>query len=80
MSDLRLKYPNMTREEIANMKEWKLEQGTYKHRYFYFIGTKEEKDKMKNFLLEKYKIMKYPKGDNNRYDASYKPEIQGILF
>ena len=28
----------------------------------------------------KYKILIYPKGDNKRYDASYKPKVQGRLF
>ena len=26
------------------------------------------------------KIENYPKGDNSRYDASYVPTVQGILF
>jgi hypothetical protein len=28
----------------------------------------------------KYKILPYPKGDNKRYDASYSPDVQGLLF
>ena len=31
---------------------------------------------MKRTLEEKYKIMEYPKGDNERYDASYEPLVQ----
>ena len=27
-----------------------------------------------------YKIELYPKGENKRYDASYSPSIQRILF
>ena len=49
-----------------------------KHRYFYFIGTKKQKkDMLKNL---KYEIKHYPKGDNKRYDASYKPKVQTKLF
>ena len=49
-----------------------------KHRYVYFVGTKaQKKDMLKNL---KYKIEPYPKGENKRYDASYKPTIQARLF
>lgn len=47
-----------------------------KHRYIYFIG--KLKKKFKKEL--KYKIESYPKGDNKRYDSSYKPLIQIELF
>ena len=47
-----------------------------KHRYIYFIG--KLKNKFKKEL--KYKIENYPKGDNKRYDSSYKPTIQIELF
>ena len=47
-----------------------------KHRYVYFIGKKRN-----IFLNElKYTIQSYPKGDNVRYDASYKPTVQASLF
>ena len=49
-----------------------------KHRYFYLLGNKKEKKEMKQNL--QYKIELYPKGENKRYDASYSPSIQGILF
>ena len=49
-----------------------------KHRYIQFIGTKKEKKDMKNNL--KYKVEPYPKGDNERYDSSYKPSTQTQLF
>ena len=47
-----------------------------KHRYVYFIG------KMKRLFKQnlKYKILDYPKGENKRYDSSYKPNIQVQLF
>jgi len=49
-----------------------------KHRYVYFIGSKKDK---KYFLKQlNYKIQDYPKGENKRYDASYKPNVQGLLF
>ena len=49
-----------------------------KHRYFYFLGSKKQKALMNENL--QYKIEPYPKGDNKRYDASYKPSVQGVLF
>ena len=49
-----------------------------KHRYFYFLGNKNDKKNMKNKL--KYEIEPYPKGQNKNYDASYKPSIQTTLF
>lgn len=80
MSDYRKKYPNMTREEISNMLNWRKEKGTYKHRYFYFLGNKRDKKQWMKQLTEKYKIEDYPKGDNINYDASYKTVQQGLLF
>lgn len=79
MSDYRLKYPHKNSEEIANDLGWKKEKGTYKFRYFYFLGNKKEKKQMNTELLLKYKIQPYPKGDNKRYDASYKPPTQQKL-
>ncbi|CAB4131370.1 hypothetical protein UFOVP129_76 [uncultured Caudovirales phage] len=49
-----------------------------KHRYFYFIGNKKQVKKMNEMLP--YEKQPYPKGDNIRYDASYKPTIQIQLF
>jgi hypothetical protein len=47
-----------------------------KHRYVYFLGRSK-----KNFRLNlKYKIEPYPKGENKKYDSSYKPEVQLNLF
>jgi hypothetical protein len=80
MSDYRKKYSKMTRDEIQKMLNWKKEKGTYKHRYFYFLGTKKEKILWLKFLTDKYKIENYPKGDNKNYDASYKPTVQISLF
>ena len=48
------------------------------HRYFMFLGNKKEK---KDMLLEfKWDTLPYPKGDNKRYDTSYKPKTQELLF
>jgi len=49
-----------------------------KYRYFQFLGNKRDVLKMKKHL--KYEILPYPKGENKRYDASYKPSIQTTLF
>lgn len=49
-----------------------------KHRYFYFIGNKNQCNNMRKLLP--YKIQLYPKGNNKRYDASYNPTIQSTLF
>lgn len=47
-----------------------------KHRYIFFVGKK------RNIFLKalKYEKKPYPKGANERYDASYKPEVQITLF
>lgn len=49
-----------------------------KHRYFYFLGNKYQVKDMIN--KNPYPIIKYPKGDNKRYDSSYNPKIQTQLF
>lgn len=49
-----------------------------KHRYVLVSATSRDKNKiMSKFKLE---IKKYPKGENKRYDASYKPSVQMQLF
>jgi len=49
-----------------------------KHRYIYFIGNKKKVKEWKKEL--NYDIQSYPKGQNKRYDSSYKPTIQKELF
>ena len=49
-----------------------------KHRYFYVLGNKKQRKEMIKNLA--YKVEPYPKGDNKKYDASYKPPTQGVLF
>ena len=61
-------------------KEPRVTLGEYtkKHRYFQFMGNKKEVEKMKADFI--YEIFPYPKGDNKRYDASYRPNVQIGLF
>jgi hypothetical protein len=49
-----------------------------KHRYVAFCGSRTFKNSAVRAL--RYEIQPYPKGDNQRYDASYQPVTQGILF
>lgn len=49
-----------------------------KHRYIYFKGSKTFKQLCKKEL--KLDVLEYPKGINKRYDASYKPQTQIVLF
>ena len=51
-----------------------------KHRYFYLLADKKELKKMEATLLERYPKQPYPKGDNNRYEATYQPTTQGVLI
>ena len=55
-----------------------LEDRSRKHRYFYFIGNKIEVIEMLKLLP--YKREPYPKGNNQRYDSSYKPTVNLSLF
>jgi hypothetical protein len=55
-----------------------IEITTGKARYYYFHGDKEDKARMTKML--RFKKLPYPKGKNKKYDASYKPEIQRVLF
>lgn len=80
MSDLRLKYPLMSRDQITIMKRWTKVKGTFKHRYFYFVGNKQDKRKWRKLLEIQYPEKAYPKGDNTRYDASYQTTTQTQLF
>lgn len=49
-----------------------------KHRYIFLLGDKRQLKDMKTKLP--FKIEPYPKGENTRYDASYKPTVQTSLF
>lgn len=80
MSDMRLVTPELTRDQICQKLGWKKVKGTYKHRYFYFVGDKAQRKEMQKVVLEKYPQKPYPKGENQRYDASYEPTVQLRLF
>jgi hypothetical protein len=74
---------HMTKNKIAEMKlkygdDLYTEDRPRKHRYFYFLGNNKEKTAYKKLL--NYPVCKYPKGDNKKYDASYIPPTQGLLF
>ncbi len=58
--------------------EFELVERSRKHRYIYFTGNKRNKTKWRKEL--NYEIKTYPKGQNKRYDSSYKPSIQTQLF
>ena len=49
-----------------------------KFRYFMFLGDKKKVREMKKAFA--YDVLPYPKGENRRYDASFKPATQGVLF
>ncbi len=49
-----------------------------KFRYVKFLGSKKQIKKMKEKMS--YKTYKYPKGENRKYDASYKISVQKELF
>lgn len=49
-----------------------------KHRYFYLLGSKTDKKRMRSLLI--YPTEPYPKGDNIRYDASYETSPNLTLF
>ena len=67
-----------TTDYMKSNDNFEMIERSRKHRYIYFIGSKKDK---KYFLKQlNYKIQDYPKGQNKRYDASYKPNVQGLLF
>ena len=54
-------------------------EGSRKYRYFQFLGDKRQVRQMKKDL--KFPIIpEYPKGENDRYDASYETSPNGVLF
>ena len=59
-------------------KDLAIRERPQKHRYIYFVGNKKQVNKWKKQL--NYDIAPYPKGNNKRYDASYKPNTQTQLF
>ena len=55
-----------------------LEDRPRKHRYIYICGNKTFKIEVMKEL--NYPICEYPKGETKRYDASYKPISQMVMF
>ena len=56
--------------------EFERKERSRKHRYIYFVGKRKREFRKKL----KWEVLPYPKGDNNRYDSSYKPQVQISLF
>ena len=80
MKKMGMKYDeslNMTRNWINNGGQIE-ENILRKHRYIYLLCNKTLKRKLLKDM--KYDILPYPKGDNKKYDASYEPQTQGVLF
>ena len=71
-------YDKINMNEVKEVKKSK--QG--KARYYYFVGNKREKRKMKNKFRKRKHLEKkpYPKGDNEEYDTGDKLHKQQRLF
>jgi len=69
---------SVTENKNNNYKDLAVRERPQKHRYIYFTGTKIQIKLLKQKL--NYKQQPYPKGENQRYDASYNPSIQTQLF
>lgn len=78
-----INYPNkhsksVTENKNNNYQDLAIRERPQKHRYIFFTGNKKQIKILK--LKLKYKEQPYPKGENKRYDASYKPSTQTKLF
>jgi hypothetical protein len=71
-------YGTSSVSELCKKYKIETEEQTGKHRYFMFLGTKKQKKELKDKLP--YEVIKYPKGDNNRYDCGGKVAVQSLLF
>ena len=65
-------------ERKTNKDKFEVVDRPRKHRYIYFVGSKTKVKEFKKNL--NYKIQTYPKGRNTRYDSSYNPTTQQVLF
>lgn len=65
-------------QEIVKKLDLKKIDILAKHRYVYFKGSKSFKRLCRKNL--KLKIKNYPKGENKRYNSSYKPKPQLTIF
>ena len=61
-----------------NYNDLPIRERPRKHRYVYFIGPTRWKKKMRKKL--NYKEQPYPKGDTSRYDDTYQPKVQMVMF
>ena len=66
------------KEQEALLQDLIIDEQEGKFRYLQFLGNRNDVKKMRSLLA--YDVQPYPKGDNSRYDASYKPSTQGSLF
>ena len=66
------------KRDVAEKNGYTLAEMLPKHRYIYLLGNKRQLKDMRGKLP--YPILPYPKGDNQRYDASYSPQPQGVLL
>jgi len=71
---------NLTKNENWVANGGKIIKQERKHRYFYVTGNNHFVKKNEDIIKNHFIIYPYPKGDNQRYDASYKPTIQTSLF
>tara|TARA_R100000655_G_scaffold10571_1_gene25243 strand:- start:130 stop:783 length:654 start_codon:yes stop_codon:yes gene_type:complete len=69
---------SVTEQKGVKYEDLAIRERPQKHRYIYFTGNKKQVRELKKQL--NYSIKPYPKGQNKRYDASYKPNIQVELF
>ena len=71
-------------DKVRLLKEQYGEENVYmversiKYRYFYLLGDKRERKRMRKLLI--YEEKPYPKGDNVRYDASHRIREHLTLF
>jgi hypothetical protein len=67
--------------EFLKSKGYEMIREMPKHRYFYVKEkTKKKTLKMKQDIISRFGIKPYPKGDNKKYNANYKPATQKRLF
>ncbi len=71
------KYGTSAKDKLPEHIEISMETGG-KHRYFKFIGDKKQVEEMIEKLS--FPVLPYPKGDNTRYDSSYRPKANSVLF
>lgn len=69
---------SVTENKKNKYQELSVRERPQKHRYLYFTGNRTQNKHWKKAL--KYKPELYPKGNNQRYEAEYKPTIQTKLF